>query len=114
MHELSIAVSLVEIACQEAAQAGAEKVGRVYLKVGAFAGVVRDALTFAFDIATEGTMLEGATLVIEDSPMVVYCAACRAEKEPPDLYRLCCPECGAPTPEVRRGRELELTALELF
>jgi hydrogenase nickel incorporation protein HypA/HybF len=114
MHELSIAVSLVEIACQEALQAGAGRVGMVRLRVGAFSGVVRDALTFAFDIATDGTMLQGATLEIEDVPVVVYCAQCRAEAELPDLYRLQCPECGSPTPELRRGKELEITALELF
>lgn len=113
MHELSIAVSLVDAASREAAAAGAERVRTVYLQVGALSGVVRDALVFAFDVATEGTMLEGATLEIEDVPVVVFCPPCGEEKELPDVYRFRCPSCGTPTPELLRGRELDLIALEI-
>ena len=114
MHELSIAVSLVDVASREAAAAGAERVCTVYLKVGALSGVVRDALAFAFDVATTHTMLEGATLEIEDVPVAVFCPQCDAEKELPDAYRFRCPSCGTPTPEILRGRELEIAALEIY
>lgn len=115
MHELSIATSLVEIASRKATEVGAETVGRVYLKLGGLSGVVRDALEFAFDVATEGTMLDGATLDIEDVPAVVFCPQCQAERSLPDgaAFRACCPACGTPTPEIRQGRELEIRAIEV-
>jgi hydrogenase nickel incorporation protein HypA/HybF len=113
MHELSIAVNLVEIATREAARAGSEQVLRVYVKVGALSGVVRDALEFAFDVATEGTCLEGAVLEVEDVVVVLFCPTCEAEHPLLDSYRFCCPVCDTPTAEIRAGRELEITAIEI-
>lgn len=116
MHELSIATSLVDIASQKAAEAGSDSVSKVYLKIGVLSCVTRDALEFAFDVATEHTVLEGATLEIEDVPAVVFCPQCEGERRISDsrsMYRACCPECGAPTSEIRQGQELELTALEI-
>ena len=43
MHELSIAMSIVEMAEEEAEQRGAQ-VNAVHLKLGALAGVVKGAL----------------------------------------------------------------------
>lgn len=116
MHELSIATSLVEIASRKATDAGAARVSKVYLKLGRLSGVVREALEFSFDVATEHTMLEGAALEIEDVPVVVFCPQCRAEKRLSDLhpmFQACCPDCSTPTPEIRQGKELEITALEI-
>jgi Zn finger protein HypA/HybF involved in hydrogenase expression len=29
------------------------------------------------------------------------------------VQSFCCPECGTPTPQIERGRELELVGLEI-
>ncbi len=113
MHELSIAVSMIDAASREAAAVGAERVRAVYLKMGVLSGVVRDALLFSFDVASVGTPLEGATLNIEDIPVVVFCPACRAEKTLLDYYGFECPDCGAIASDVRQGRDLEVTAIEI-
>lgn len=116
MHELSIAVHLIELASEEATEAGSETVTKVYLRMGVLSGVVREALEFAFDVATEHTMLEGAVLEIEEVPALVFCPQCQAEKQLAEhlpVFRACCPACGTPTPEIRQGRELEITALEI-
>ncbi len=112
MHELSIAHSLVELASSAAEQAGVTRVRRVFLRLGAFSGVVREALEFGFEIAAAGTALEGAELVVEPVPLVVRCGACGAEGELPDPQRFRCPSCGEPTSQIVQGRELELAALE--
>ena len=114
MHELSIAVNLVDIAAAEAARHSAERVRRVFVRVGDLSGVVPDALRFAFDVAIENTALSGATLEIERVRATVYCAMCLAERELSDLFALCCPDCGAESADLRGGRELELAALELI
>jgi hydrogenase nickel incorporation protein HypA/HybF len=66
MHELSIAVNIVEIAEEELARHGGERVRSVHLQVGPLSGVAKEALMFSFGLACEGTTLEGATLVIAD------------------------------------------------
>lgn len=112
MHELSIAVSLIEMAAEEAERLGV-RVEALHLRLGALSGVVREALLFSFDLAAEGTAIAGARLEIEDVPVVVYCPACSQERPLPGLQSFCCPVCGAPTPDVVRGRELELATLEV-
>lgn len=116
MHELSIAVSLVDAAQEKAVDAGADRVSAVHLRLGALSGVVRDALEFAFETAIENTMLENATLDIEEVPAVAFCPQCEAEKtlsEAHPAFRAMCPDCGASTPELQQGEELEITALEI-
>ena len=68
MHELSIAVSLVEAAEEEAEKHGARGVSAVHLKLGALSGVAKEALLFSYEMATEGTALAGSRLEIEDAP----------------------------------------------
>ncbi len=112
MHELSIAMSIVEMAEREARSRGVQ-VSAVHLKLGQLSGVVKEALLFSFDIACEGTAIEGARLVIEETPTVIYCPICRAERVLASIQRLCCSVCGSATPDLIRGRELEVAALEI-
>jgi hydrogenase nickel incorporation protein HypA/HybF len=114
MHELSIALGIIEIAEEESERRGGEEVSAVHLKLGALSGVVRDALLFAYDIACQGTKLAGSKLLIEDVPVVVYCPRCEAERMPASISELACPVCRAPTPQVVKGRELEIVAMELL
>ena len=113
MHELSIAMSIVEGASQEAINRGAASVEVVHLKLGALSGVVKEALLFSYHLACEDTLLKGSQLLIEDVPVVVYCPACDGERVLNDISRFCCPTCGTLTPDVVRGRELELVAIEI-
>lgn len=112
MHELSIALSILDLAAEEAGRQGGARVTAVHLRLGPLAGVVKEALLSAFGLAREGTDLESAELVIEQVPLVAYCSQCAGLRTltPPLLY---CPECGTPTPDVVSGRELELVALEV-
>lgn len=112
MHELSIAISLIEMASEEAERLGV-RVEALNLRLGPLSGVVREALLFSFDLAAEGTALEGARLEIEEVPVVVFCPACSAERPLPDLQDFRCPVCATPTPRVVSGRELELATMEV-
>jgi len=66
MHELSIAMSLVDLAQEEAARGGAG-VQSVHIRVGRLAGVVKDALISSYEMAGFETSLQGSQLVIEDA-----------------------------------------------
>jgi hydrogenase nickel incorporation protein HypA/HybF len=112
VHELSIAVSLVEMACEKAKGLGDVRVEALHLRLGALSGVVREALEFSFDIAAEGTGVAGARLLITEVPLTVLCPSCAVERELPG-FPLVCPTCDTPTPQVVGGRDLELTAMEV-
>ena len=112
MHELSIALSLIDMASEEAERLGVQ-VEVLHLRLGALSGVVREALLFSFDLAAEGTPIAGARLEIEDVPVVVFCPACNEERPLPGIQNFLCPVCGTPTPEVVRGRDLELATMEV-
>jgi len=113
MHELSIALSIVDECANEALSRGSTRVISVYLKLGELSGVVEEALRFSFDLACEGTALEGSRLLIEQVPVTVYCPSCEAERVLPSIQVFRCPICETLTPEVVRGRELEITAIEI-
>ncbi len=113
MHELSIAISIIEGAAEEARRHGDVKVNAVHLKLGALSGVAKDALLFSYELACEGTALEGSRLVILEIPVMTFCPRCEIERAPASIQWLSCPVCGAPTPQVAQGREIEVVALEI-
>jgi hydrogenase nickel incorporation protein HypA/HybF len=113
MHELSIAMSIVEMAQEEAARRSA-RISAVHLELGALSGVVKEALLFSYQIACDGTRLEGSHLEVKEIPIEVYCPSCKAPKFLPSTQWFCCPDCGTPTPEVIHGKELAIAALELI
>jgi hydrogenase nickel incorporation protein HypA/HybF len=113
MHELSIALSILEIAAEEAERHGGGRVTAIHLKLGPLSGVVKEALLSAYDLAREGSPLGEARLLVEDVPVVAHCPACAGERPVVSIQQLCCSVCGTPTPQVLTGQELEIVALEL-
>jgi len=67
MHELSIALNIVEIAEEELARQGGLRVRTIYIRVGSRACVAKEALSFSFGLACEGTVAEGSRLIVEDT-----------------------------------------------
>jgi hydrogenase nickel incorporation protein HypA/HybF len=113
MHELSIALGLIESVSETAAREGAERVTAVHLRLGAMSGIVRDALEFSWELASAGTVAAGSELRIEEIPLTVYCQACLSERSPLPGHGLVCPQCGAVAATIVHGRELELVAMEI-
>jgi hydrogenase nickel incorporation protein HypA/HybF len=113
MHELSIAMSMVEMATAEAARHGGAQVHALHLKLGPLSGVVKEALLFSWEVACEGSPLAGSQLVIEEMPVIVRCPECRINRTLGSIQNFSCPVCRTPTPEVLSGRELEVVALEI-
>jgi len=112
VHELSIALSLVEGAEEEVARQGGGRVSSVHLKLGPLSGVVKEALLLSYDLACADTCLEGSTLVIEEVPVRIACAQCGEERGAVSMQCLECVTCGSAGPVVS-GNELEMVALEM-
>jgi hydrogenase nickel incorporation protein HypA/HybF len=112
MHELSIAMSIVEMAQEEGERHGGQ-VSVVHVKIGPLSGVVKNALLSSYEMASCDTPLHGSQLVVEEVPVVIYCAHCQAERTLSSMQWFCCSVCGTPSNEVLHGRELEVVSLEI-
>jgi hydrogenase nickel incorporation protein HypA/HybF len=114
MHELSIAMSIVELAEEESARRGGAQVNAIHLKLGALSGVVSEALLSSWELASEQSEVRGSRLVIEKLPVVVHCPVCAASRtlESPQDFK--CPECRNVVSEVTQGRELQVFAMEIL
>lgn len=108
MHEMAITRSLVETVCEHAA---GRRVRSVRVEIGALCAVLPDAMLFCFDVATEGTVADGARLDLEMRPASAYCLSCKRAFAPSDLVVLC--PCGSVDVEVLAGRELTLVSMEV-
>ncbi|MEW5979376.1 MAG: hydrogenase maturation nickel metallochaperone HypA [Acidobacteriota bacterium] len=113
MHELSIALSIVEMASEEAEQRGGVRISAVHLKLGKLSGVVREALLSAYDLACEGTPLAGSRLVVDEVPVLAFCPSCETERPLVSMQAFRCCVCNAPTSQIVRGKEIEVVALEI-
>lgn len=113
MHELGIMQSTIELVEAQARAHAATQVHRITLKIGELAGVEIEALRFAFDVVAAGTLADGSSLEIVSVPAQVYCKKCAVEFSPIHGPIFACPHCGDFSGEIRQGRELELTQIEM-
>ena len=114
MHEMGIALQIVEIATTSLpADLGEARVAAVNLKIGKLAAVVPESLRFCFDVAVKDTPLAGAKLVIDEVPIVASCNDCNAQwtiDEPVFI----CETCQSGSLEILSGRELDIESIEVF
>ena len=114
MHEVSIALAIVDEISERATRDGIKKITAVYLKVGKLTAVDETALKFAWDLTTDGTPASGSSLCIEHVPLTIYCKQCGCERIIIEGALPVCPDCATPSNEITRGRELLITAMEVF
>lgn len=112
MHELPVTQSICDIAVQEARRAGAQKVTEIRIKQGEYTGYVPEIVQIYFDLVSEGTIAEGAKLVIEPVPAVLFCRECGVES-PGEHFRMRCPLCNSRNVELKSGREFYIDSLEV-
>jgi hydrogenase nickel incorporation protein HypA/HybF len=112
MHELGIVQSTLDCAVKSARASGATRIHILRMRVGVLTGIVPETLTFAFEVARQGTMAEEAVLEIESVPVSCWCADCQKEFSSPDLLYEC-PQCHQASYQLRKGRELEIVSIEI-
>lgn len=112
MHELSLAQALVEQAEAALRREGGGRAVHLTVVIGALSGVDPEAFAFAYPLAAEGTLLEGAELRMEEIPARVNCRACGAPSEPDPLL-IRCGACGSDEVDLVSGREFLLRELEM-
>ncbi|MDZ8026549.1 MAG: hydrogenase maturation nickel metallochaperone HypA [Nostoc sp. DedQUE11] len=108
MHELGITQNIVAIVAEHAKGA---KVQRVSLEIGKLSAIMPDAIRFCFDICTQGTVLQGATLEILEIPGLARCQQCGAEIHLDKPFGIC--NCGSVELHLISGEELKIKEIEI-
>ncbi len=112
MHEASIIEAVLDSAAAAARNAGATTIHRIRLRVGLLAGVVPEALEFAFAALKQDTPAAAATLEIEPVPATFRCLDCGTTHQL-DQLSFTCPACSGPMIVDSGGSDLELAQLEV-
>ena len=108
MHELALAMEVVDIVTERAKGA---RVKRVVLEVGVLVAVLPDALRFCFEIASSETEAAGAELDIVERKALARCRVCGERSEQTDLLALC--RCGGSDFDWLSGSELKVAEMEV-
>jgi len=111
MHELSIALDIIDFVQREITQRQLHNLSAVGVRIGALSAVDPESLEFGFTAASHGTSLENVKLVVEWIPAQIKCQACGHEHttEQPEFV---CPKCNSANVNIKRGYELEVAYLE--
>ncbi len=112
MHELAIANSIVNTVLDEAKRQNFRSVTCVGLRIGALTDIVPEALEFGFSAITQGTLLEGASLKIENVPVKGSCRGC-GEIFEVNGFVFVCPGCESTDIAVEQGQELDIVYIEV-
>lgn len=112
MHELAVTESILEIANRHAAAAGATRITDIHITLGKLSSIVDDSVQFYWDIISQSTLAQGATLHFNRVPARMHCNDCGIEFEM--LAELSpCPECGSFQLKILSGDEFFLESIEI-
>ena len=112
MHEAGLMQNVLEMSIGQAKAHNAKRIEAIHIKIGRLAGVVPDALEFAFEAMKKGTMAENARLNVEYAPVICWCRKCEKEYRP-DNFSSICPVCGKNDIEIQSGLEMNLVSIEV-
>jgi hydrogenase nickel incorporation protein HypA/HybF len=112
MHELSIASAIVQQVEEVVDKSLPTRVITVTLLIGALSGVEPEALEGAFPLVTEGTVMEGAKLVIERVEASARCRTCGAETII-EFPLPICSKCNGTEVDITAGREMLIKSIEV-
>ena len=113
MHEMSIALGIVDIAKKEAEKAKVNSFSAIELEIGTLAGIEFEALNFVWEPAVKGTVLEKAKKHIDIIKGKAKCSDCNTEYNINYTHDNC-PKCGSFLKIILQGKELRVKSLETF
>lgn len=112
MHEMSLMEGMLQVIEESARAQGYQRVHGVVLEVGRLSGAEVEALRFAFEVVTEGTVAAGARLEIEEPPGQGWCAQCERVVEVEARFDPC-PLCGTFPVSITGGTQMLVKALDV-
>ena len=125
MHEFSTAVGIVDTVTDVAKKHNATKIKKIELVVGEFTMLNADQLIFAFEIASEGTLAQGAEVLITEQRGQIDCQECNysglIEKKNKEVDHFVvdmtnifeCPKCHSNKTKISGGRDIYVNNIEV-
>jgi hydrogenase nickel incorporation protein HypA/HybF len=121
MHEFSFAYNIFKVAEATAIKYNAKKITEVFLEIGELTLIVPDLLRRSFEIATKGSIAEGAKLNIQILPGKIRCRECdkisevtltnEAQLTGLQLFR--CTHCGSNNTEIIEGKKANVKNIKI-
>jgi hydrogenase nickel incorporation protein HypA/HybF len=112
MHEISLCEGIRTVIEDQARTHSFDRVTRIRLEIGRFSCIEKSALSLAFDAVMNGTVADGAELVLIDVPGRAMCYDCLKEVTLDDRLGPC-PECGGTTLMPIAGDEMRIKNMEV-
>jgi hydrogenase nickel incorporation protein HypA/HybF len=112
MHEMSIAIGIVDIVIESARQDHATHVEQVEIEIGQLTGILPDFVQVCLKAACRGTIAEGASFCIRTIPGKAQCMKCHACFDFP-VFMTPCPICGSYTARPVQGSEMKVVSLTI-
>ncbi|MCR5035436.1 MAG: hydrogenase maturation nickel metallochaperone HypA [Clostridia bacterium] len=112
MHELPITQQIVKIADQHCRENGGTRVIKVNMVIGDYSGYVGEAMQAYFDVITEGTLCEGASLSFVKVEPKLRCTKC-GKLFKKQLLSFECPYCGGEGEQSEIGKEFYIDTIEI-
>ncbi|MBD3612912.1 MAG: hydrogenase maturation nickel metallochaperone HypA [Hydrogenovibrio crunogenus] len=112
MHEMSICEGILLTLEEQSSVQSFKKVKKVWLDIGAFSGVEKQALLFGWEVVTKNTLAHDSELIINDIAGQAWCLGCSTTVDIVNRYDDC-PLCGSHMLQVTGGEELKIKELEV-
>ena len=112
MHEMSIALSIVEAVDAKARAEGAASISGIDLVIGKLAGIEPESLKFCFSAAAKGTLAEEALLNVEEPEGIGECGEC-GKIFPVSFYFAECPDCRSLRIKIVSGEEFLIQSITI-
>lgn len=110
MHELSVVLSIIDIAEKEMKKVNASCIDEIELDIGMLSGIEMNAFDFAWKQAIINTVLDKASLKINRLQGKATCLECSKEFMVENLYDGC-QFCGNQLVEIAQGKEMKVKTL---
>jgi len=112
MHEMSLVISILDIAESQAREANAAVINSITVELGQLAGVEKQSLAFCFETARRDTLAADGQLIIEEIPGRGHCPVCDREGPAEDFVAVCS-FCSDGVLEINQGRELRVRSINV-
>lgn len=110
MHELSLAISVMEIVVQEARKLDKHSIKAIEIEVGDFAGVELSSFRFSMEAVIRASVFDKAEVRLISIQAIAECVNCRISFNAPSRF-CCCPQCKDYCVSLIQGTEFRLTAI---
>ena len=111
MHELKIIQDILPLIEKTAQENSLTSITKIILKIGKLRQVKNEFLQFAFTTVSENTIASQAKLIIEQTPIIMYCQICK-EKFMIDDNIYICHKCNGSSIKILTGKEIVLESID--